>query len=869
MFSNCKELTSLDVSHFDTSNAITMNSLFNNCQKLTSLDLSNFDTSKVTDMKSMFQNCLSLTSINLSSFNTYKCNDFSNMFYNCQNLTYINFNNFYETNITLFDNFIYGTNAELLLCFNIRNDSRLYQELKNKFIEECLKKEEIVTTDIIITNTTYINIAATIIGESTEYNQLMLSSNTLKYDISSNIIDNSYTSDEYIYINSSSNLIITQKINYISTEISLNDFPNDNNTDLYNKIIDQIIHNFQIGVIEGNDNYIFEITTEEEQQKALNGLPENSHNLTIIDLGNCKNLLLENYFNNETLNISLIILKYEKIANISNARNIQYEVFEPINKTKLNLSICNKEMINIYIPLQLSESIEDLIQELNILGYDIFNIQDAFYQDICTKYTSKGGTDISLEDRKKYIYEKIMTELDCPNDCQFSDYSIEKKNLKCACVPSENIDTVTNEKFSANKLYQSFYDVLKYSNYKIVKCYKLVFDKNNFKINKGFIISFVFFCLNIVTLIIYVIKRISPLKENIAKYQNNKNSILETENMIKILNPKKLGKILNKNFQAKNNNINIPPKKRPEIKNIINIRQNVIKLQAIIKPTSRNYEPKPKNKKYSKEKQIELNTKIKPFNSSKNVLVLNKEKKSPLKHNKDFTQNKKEIYDDFELNNLGYEDAIIHDNRNFCKIYWSILRREHLFIFTFLIYNDYNFYYVKFTRFLFLLTTDMALNVFFFSDESMHKLYLSYGEYDFVQQIPQMFYSKLVSNLIEVFLCYLSLTDKPFYLIKEKLKKQDTKIFYIIRCVDYKLFIFYLFTFLLFLCYIYLITAFCAVYENTQIVYIKDSFFTFLLGFVNQLVLYFFSSLLRFISLKSKNRKVKWLYKISDIIPIF
>ena len=158
-------------------------------------------------------------------------------------------------------------------------------------------------------------------------------------------------------------MINTQKINYISTDISLNDFPNDNNTDLYNKIIEQIIHNFQIGVIEGDDNYIFEITTEEEQQKALNGLPENSHNYTIIDLGNCKNLLLENYFNNETLNISLIILKYEKIANISNARNIQYEVFEPINKTKLNLSICNKEMINIYIPLQLSESIEDLIHE--------------------------------------------------------------------------------------------------------------------------------------------------------------------------------------------------------------------------------------------------------------------------------------------------------------------------------------------------------------------------------------------------------------------------------------------------------------------------------------------------------------------------
>ena len=165
--------------------------------------------------------------------------------------------------------------------------------------------------------------------------------------------------------------------------------------------------------------------------------------------------------------------------------------------------------------------------------------------------------------------------------------------------------------------------------------------------------------------------------------------------------------------------------------------------------------------------------------------------------------------------------------------------------------------------------SDMALNVFFFSDESMNKLYLSYGKYDFIQQIPQMFYSILISNLIEVFLCYLSLTDNPFYLIKEKLKKQNTKIIHIIRCADYKLFIFFLFTFLLFLCYIYIITSFCAVYENTQIVYIKDSFFTFLLGFITQLVLYFFPSLIRFVALKYKNKNLKCLYKVSDIIPIF
>ena len=99
-------------------------------------------------------------------------------------------------------------------------------------------------------------------------------------------------------------------------------------------------------------------------------------------------------------------------------------------------------------------------------------------------------------------------------------------------------------------------------------------------------------------------------------------------------------------------------------------------------------------------------------------------------------------------------------------MYWSILQREHLIIFTFFIRNDYNLVFVKLSRFIFLVCTDMALNVFFFSDETMHKMYIDYGKYNFYQQIPQIVYSTIVSQLIQVFLCFLSMTDKHFYEIK-------------------------------------------------------------------------------------------------------
>ena len=66
MFAGCSHLTSLDLSHFDTSNVTSMNSMFYGCSSLTSLDLSSFDTSNVTNMYRMFDGCSSLKSISVS-----------------------------------------------------------------------------------------------------------------------------------------------------------------------------------------------------------------------------------------------------------------------------------------------------------------------------------------------------------------------------------------------------------------------------------------------------------------------------------------------------------------------------------------------------------------------------------------------------------------------------------------------------------------------------------------------------------------------------------------------------------------------------------------------------------------------------------
>ena len=72
-----------DVSHIDTSNFTSMESMFRNCYLLTELDVSHFDTSKVTSMRDMFKGCSSLTSLNVSGFDTSKVTNMASMFEGC------------------------------------------------------------------------------------------------------------------------------------------------------------------------------------------------------------------------------------------------------------------------------------------------------------------------------------------------------------------------------------------------------------------------------------------------------------------------------------------------------------------------------------------------------------------------------------------------------------------------------------------------------------------------------------------------------------------------------------------------------------------------------------------------------------------
>ena len=668
---------------------------------------------------------------------------------------------------------------------------------------------------------------------------------------------------------------------------------NINSTENYNFIKENLLpkyfsENLTDLFFPGEDGDALHITDSKSELSRLRS-GELGGDVSIVDLGECETLLKQHYgIADED---PLIILKKETMTGKASEKSIEYEVFEPYNKTKLNLSICSGVNINVYVPMELSEETKKFAEEMEELGYNIFDINDPFYTDYCTQVKSSDGTDMLLSDRVDYIYNN--EDAKCQGNCRFSNYIVGTNYINCTCdaemKEEEKIEEKRIDKMDAKTFGESFYYVLKYSNYKIMKCYKLVFVKDVFKKNKGGIIIFILFILYCCCLIWHIFQGLNPLRKKLEfiMEENQKTGKYVLFKNNESFPPKKTKSAFKDKTKGSKRNItnfavegNTQTKKkkadsRPmSSKSVIDKKErnkNKIRIHkkdcASTKELVRaRHNPKSKNAKPSgvdiKESQNDLVSEI--GSPAKD----NKEKKEK-KEKKKKKGKKEEIFDDFELNQLEYKEALTYDQRSFWRMYYSLLKREHRIIFTFFVYNDYNLVPVKWSRFIFLLATDMCMNVFFFSDSTMHKIFLNYGKYNFIQQIPQIIYSTIICAIIEVLLCFLSMTDKHMYEIKhlEPNKRNKEIIDKIFTTIRRKLFFYFLITFLVFLVYWYIVAVFCAVYENTQIAYIKDSLLSSLLGFIYPLIIYLIPASFRGCALKCKNNNC--LYKLSDIIPCF
>ena len=847
MFSNCQSLTSLDISNFDTSLVTNMQGLFYNCYNLLSINLSNFNTSLTIYMGVMFYNCTSLLSIDISNFNTSLVEDMSTMFFACSNLTTLDLSHFSLNSLS----FLYGMLAgcESLEYINIYNFS-----IKNDiyFVQMFSKVTENIAICLNMNGSKAMNLLSElklkkcpIIDCSANWREhkyrliekkgvcidKCYNDNIYKYEFKFHcydkcpkgtfpffLKDNEYNCEtkvnecfaNYPFIS----LIDNSCLEECNSENFFNNLCTLNNISSYNitqkNIIATIINEIQDGSL---DNLLIEVLNNQKDLIKLE-----------------KDILYQitssfNQDNKEYKNISTIHLgECEKILkeknNIPEDKNlIIFKIEKYIDGILIPLiqytafNPISKERIDlsycINLGINIYLNIPISINEKFLMKY---NPNIDYYKDICYTYTTDFGTDINLYDRQNEFNHYYSV---CPNNCIFSAFNLNKSQAICNCKIRDGI--FLDLQYKNNELIYLI-NLMNSRNIDILKCYKLLFSIKGLIKNIGnYIILFIIIIYIVLAIIFY-------LKEYI--------SICEQINDL---------------LRAKFIEFYCPPIKDE-------IKENSTDIFSSSKTS-----------------------KISDIKNHLDKSIIEKKNDSIISVNcngfANETQNIKKIEKipdnlDYEFNSLSYDEALEIDKRTFFKFYISLLKTNHILLYTFTNKKEYNSFAIKIGLLFFYLALNLVLNSLFFNDSAIHQIYIDKGNFNFIYFLPQIIYSIIVSDLLFSIVKRLSLTQQNIIKIKKEKNKFNfnVKASSELKYVNIKFKIFFAFSLIFLVIFWYYLSSFCAVYKNTQIYLIKTTIISYLLAFINPIFTYLLAGYIRFFSLKNPEEN---FYKLSKFIQLY
>ena len=596
-----------------------------------------------------------------------------------------------------------------------------------------------------------------------------------------------------------------------------------------NELLENLIETKEDLILE-EKNIVYQITTSDNQNNKI------YYNLSTIKLGKCEQILKDK--NNLTENESLIIFKIEHHIEGYNIPLIDYEVYNPRTKNKINLNSCKNEQIDIFHPVTIDEN--------ELFKYDP---ESEFYNDICYPYTTKEKTDIILNDRRKEFLENKLTL--CENNCKFNGYNSKLQSVYCKCNIKEDLLLIFNSNVDIQKLRYNFADIKNQINIKVMKCYYLLFTIEGISNNMAnyilLIIIFLYttfsviFCIKGYNKLILKIKEIE--KKKMKKKLNSKNN-----------NIKKIKTQINSKNQIKQNLYNI----KMTVKNPIKKKKVNINCNDIL------------NEKTNLSNNSNIKFKLNKSNKSLNYNI-NKILKNNVSHKESLIKNSSILnYNDYEINRLSYKNALKYDKRSYLQYYYSLLKTNHPLIFSFFPSNDYNSPSIKICLFLFSFALYFGVNSLFFTDKKMHVIYAEKGIYLIINELPITIYSSFISIFLNMIIRYLSLTQND---ISDLKKIKQFKAFLIksqnlISFIKRKFIFFFIISYILLILFWYYLACFCAVYKNTQIQLIKNTFISFNSSFLYYFGLYLLPGVFRIIALKDKKKNKKCLYKLSIILQI-
>ena len=315
---------------------------------------------------------------------------------------------------------------------------------------------------------------------------------------------------------SSKDLTFTNIINIQSSIINFNDIKNEakiNNEIITEKEIEKDFNGGKDELLENLDDLINNITIGQKYKITGDDFtliikPTNStflENTTHVNFTKCENILRKELNISPSRIITFLQLEIDNKNDKSLVNKVEYQAYDD-NKNILNLSLCNDSSIEIFYAMKDNSLDMDYISSFKDLGFDIFNINDSFFNDICQPY-SDSKNDLVLEDRIKEIYQNYSL---CDEGCTYNGINTELKVISCDCKVKTNISTnessINLEKFDKDKIE---------SNFGLIKCYNLVFSLKEKLNNIGFWIFTILVIIHIPFLFNYFCKGIEPIKKYI------------------------------------------------------------------------------------------------------------------------------------------------------------------------------------------------------------------------------------------------------------------------------------------------------------------------------------------------------------------
>ena len=184
--------------------------------------------------------------------------------------------------------------------------------------------------------------------------------------------------------------------------------------------------------------------------------------------------------------------------------------------------------------------------------------------------------------------------------------------------------------------------------------------------------------------------------------------------------------------------------------------------------------------------------------------------------------------------------------------------------------NDYNSKIIKVHFLIFNLSLEFTINAFFFSDDTMHKIYEDKGDFDLEYQLPQIIYSSIISDVFNYFLRMLALSQDEILDFKsfERIDNINKRKIYLIMKIKIKLIFYFILSTFFLLFFWYYIALFCAIYSNTQIHLIKDTLISFIFSFSFPFIINLLPGIFRIPALSRTNNNRKILYIISKILQM-